>query len=286
MGLFGESIEIKTPAQMLAMRRAGLIVGRTLAALREAARPGVSTAELDAIAEDSIRAQGGIPSFKGYAPFPPEPPFPATICASVNDEVVHGIPGERVLAEGDIVSIDCGAIVEGFHGDAALTVAVGEVSLEVAQLLQVTEESMWRGIAAVRAGGRIGDISHAVSGYLRGRGRYGIVEEFTGHGIGSSMHMAPDVPNVGKRGKGPTIAVGMGLAIEPMATLGTRHVAALEDGWTIVTEDGSWAAHFENTVVVTETGLWVTTALDGGRDRLTQLGLPFGGPEDDPEYEE
>lgn len=279
MGLFGESIELKTPAQILAMRRAGLVVGRTLAGLREAARPGVSTAELDAIAEESIRTQGGVPSFKGYAPFPSEPPFPATICASVNDEVVHGIPGERVLAEGDIVSIDCGAVVEGFHGDAAITLTVGEVGDEVARLLDVTEESMWRGIAAIRAGGRIGDISHAVSSYVRGRGRYGLVEEFTGHGIGSSMHMAPDVPNVGKRGKGPTVSVGMGLAVEPMVTAGTRHVAVLDDGWTIVTEDGSWAAHFENTVVVTETGLWVTTALDGGRDQLTRLGVPYGGPE-------
>lgn len=267
------SIQIKTQEQIDKMRTAGLLVGQTLELLRESVRPGISTAELDAIAEDNIRSGGGVPSFKGYS----DPPFPASICASVNDEVVHGIPGGRVLAEGDIVSIDCGAIVDGWHGDAALTVPVGTVTDEVTELLRVTEESLWHGIAAARLGGRVGDISHAVETFVRSRGDYGIVEEFTGHGIGTEMHQPPDVPNYGRAGRGPKLSRGIALAVEPMVTLGGRHCLTQDDDWTVATRDGSWAAHFENTFALTPDGAWVLTALDGGEARLAELGAPFGG---------
>ncbi|GAB7002971.1 type I methionyl aminopeptidase [Nocardioides sp. AN3] len=275
MGLF-ERVEIKTPTQIDRMRQAGLVVGRTLELLRTSVRAGVTTAELDAIAEDSIRSAGATPSFLGYQG------FPASICASVNDEVVHGIPDGRVLAEGDLVSIDCGAIVmdesgRGWHGDAAITVAIGEVSDELTTLMAVTEEAMWRGIAAARLGGRVSDISHAVEGHVRGAGRYGILEDYTGHGIGSEMHQAPDVPNYGRRGKGTKLVEGLALAVEPMVTLGTKETDLLDDDWTVVTTDGSWAAHFEHTFTLTPEGTWVLTALDGGRAKLAELGVPYGG---------
>jgi methionyl aminopeptidase len=271
MGLLDRGIEIKSPEQIDAMRRAGLVVGRTLELLRSSVRSGMTTKDLDAIAEDSIRSAGATPSFLGYHG------FPATICTSVNDEVVHGIPGDRVLAEGDIVSIDCGAIVDGWHGDAAITVALGEVPAEVTELMKVTEEAMWRGIAAARLGGRVGDISAAIEGFVRRRGRYGILEDYTGHGIGSEMHMPPNVPNVGKRGKGPKLVEGLALAVEPMITVGTKDTDVLEDDWTVVTTDGSWAAHFEHTFTLTLQGAWVLTALDGGRAALERLGVPYGG---------
>ncbi|MFS3129261.1 type I methionyl aminopeptidase [Nocardioides sp. Bht2] len=255
------------------MRQAGLLVGETLELLRTSVRAGISTAELDAIAEDRIRSGGGIPSFKGYG----HPPFPGSICASVNDEVVHGVPGARVLAEGDIISIDCGAIVEGWHGDAAITVAVGEVPAEVTELMRVTEESMWRGFAAARLGGKVSDISHAIESYVRSQGDYGILEDFTGHGIGSAMHQPPDVPNFGKPGRGPKLVRGLALAVEPMVTLGSKHTEMLEDDWTIVTDDGSWAAHYEHSFTLTPDGAWILTALDGGEQRLGELGVPFGG---------
>lgn len=273
MALGGRGVEIKTPAQIDAMRRAGLLVGETLELLRGAVRAGVTTAELDALAEDNIRSAGGVPSFKGYA----HPPFPATICASVNDEVVHGIPGDRALADGDVISIDCGAIVDGWHGDAAISVAVGEVRPEVAELMAVTEGALWAGIAAGRLGGRVGDISAAVGDYVAGRGSYGILEGFTGHGIGSQMHQRPDVPNTGKAGRGVKITRGLALAIEPMVTLGSPYGVELDDEWTIATMDGSWAAHFEHTVTWLPDGAWVLTALDGGEARLAELGVPFGG---------
>ncbi|CAM3519007.1 type I methionyl aminopeptidase [Nocardioides dubius] len=271
--MFNRRIELKTPEQIGLMRRAGLLVGETLELLRTSVRAGISTAELDAIAEDHIRSGGGIPSFKGYG----QPPFPGTICASVNDEVVHGVPGARVLAEGDIISIDCGAIIEGWHGDAAITVAVGEVPAEVAELMRVTEESLWRGFAAARLGGKVSDISHAVESYVRSQGDYGILEDFTGHGIGSAMHQAPDVPNYGKPGRGPKLVRGMALAVEPMVTLGSKHTEVLDDDWTIVTNDGSWAAHYEHSFTLTPDGAWILTALDGGEQRLGELGVPFGG---------
>ena len=207
MGLLDRGLEIKTPDQIDLMRRAGLLTGETLELLRAACRPGITTGELDALAEDNIRSHGGVPSFQGYG----YPPFPATICASVNEEVVHGIPGGRVLVEGDVISIDCGAIVEGWHGDAAITVAIGEVAADVAELMRVTEESLWAGIAAARLGGRVTDISYAVESSIRAHGDYGILEDYVGHGIGSQMHMSPNVPNVGRAGRGPKLVPGLAL---------------------------------------------------------------------------
>jgi methionyl aminopeptidase len=271
MGLLDRGVEIKTPEQIDLMRKAGLVVGRTLELLRGSVRAGISTAELDAIAEDSIRSSGATPSFQGYHG------FPASICASVNDEVVHGIPGGRVLADGDVISIDCGAIVDGWHGDAAITVAVGEVPARVTELMRVTEQAMWRGIAAAHLGGRVTDISAAIERYVRGEGRYGILEDYTGHGIGSAMHQPPNVPNYGRPGRGPKLVEGLALAVEPMLTLGTKDTSTLEDDWTVVTDDGSWAAHFEHTFTLTPTGTWVLTALDGGEEALSALGVKFGG---------
>ncbi|QBR93547.1 type I methionyl aminopeptidase [Nocardioides euryhalodurans] len=277
--VFGDrGVEIKTPEQIDVMRRAGLVVGQTLELLRSSVRAGISTGELDAIAEDNIRSSGATPSFKGYS----HPPFPASICASVNDEVVHGIPGERVLAEGDIISIDCGAIVDGWHGDAAITVAVGAVAADVAELMRVTEESLWAGIGAARLGGRVTDISHAVEAHVRSQphptgGSYGILEEYVGHGIGSAMHQPPNVPNFGRAGRGPKLVRGLALAVEPMVTLGSKETTLLPDDWTVGTVDASWAAHYEHTFTLTPRGAWVLTALDGGEQRLHEMGVPFGG---------
>jgi len=252
------------------MRAAGLVVGRTLELLRDVAQPGLTTGELDAAAETHIRQLGATPSFLGYHG------FTGSICVSVNEEVVHGVPGERVLAEGDLVSIDCGAIVDGWHGDAAISVALGDVPDDVQALMRVTEESMWRGIGAARLGGRVGDISTAIETHVRAAGPYGILEDYTGHGIGSAMHQPPDVPNYG-RGRGPRLVRGLALAVEPMITLGTHHTDVLDDEWTVVTTDGSWAAHYEHTFTLTPDGAWVLTALDGGREQLAALGVPYGG---------
>jgi methionyl aminopeptidase len=274
MGLLDRSLEIKTPAQIDLMRKAGLLVGVTLELLRGAAKPGVTTGELNAIAEDNIRKHGGVPSFLGYG----YPPFPATICASVNEEVVHGIPGSRELVEGDVISIDCGAIVGGWHGDAAITVAIGEVAPEVTELMRVTEEALWAGMAAARLSGRVSDISRAVETTVRSQGDYGILEDYVGHGIGTQMHLPPNVPNVAHRGdRGPKLVPGLALAVEPMVTLGSQDTDVLEDDWTVVTRDGSLAAHFEHTFTLTTAGAWVLTALDGGEERLTALGVPYGG---------
>ncbi len=274
MGLLDRSLEIKTPEQIDLMRVAGLLVGETLELLRQAAKAGVTTGELDAIAEDNIRSHGGTPSFLNYG----HPPFPATICASVNDEVVHGIPGSRELADGDVISIDCGAIVDGWHGDAAITVAVGDVAPEVTELMRVTEEALWAGMAAARLSGRVGDISRAVETTVRSQGDYGILEDYVGHGIGTQMHLPPNVPNVAHRGeRGPKLVAGLALAVEPMVTLGGADTEILDDDWTVVTADGSIAAHFEHTFTLTPNGAWVLTALDGGEERLTALGVPYGG---------
>jgi len=240
------TIEVKTPEQIAVMREAGLVVARTLRVLAAAARPGVTTAELDALAEAEIRTAGATPSFKGYHG------YPATICTSVNEEIVHGIPSRRrTLREGDIVSIDCGAIVGGWHGDAAVTVGVGAISAEHARLLRACETALWHGLAQARPGRRLGDISHAVEASVARSGQYGVVEEYTGHGIGSAMHMDPPVPNYGRPGRGPRLRPGMALAIEPMVMLGRPETVLLDDGWTVVTADGSWAAHFEHTVAIT-----------------------------------
>jgi methionyl aminopeptidase len=260
-------IQIKNEAEIGLMRRAGVLVGETLEILRDAVRPGVTTDELDALAERHIRDGGGVPSFLGYHG------FPKTICASVNDEIVHGIPGPRELAAGDVISLDCGAIVEGWHGDAAITVAVGEVPDEVRDLLRVTEESMWRSFAAARLGGRVSDISHAVESYIRAQGDFGIVEEYGGHGIGTEMHQEPHVLNYGRPGRGPKLTKGLALAVEPMVTIGSPRTRLLADNWTVVTADGTWAAHFEHTFTLTDRGPWVLTALDGGAARLADLGV-------------
>ena len=264
-------VEIKTPEQIALMRKAGLVVGETLELMRRTVKAGMTTGELDAIAEDNIRSSGATPSFKGYHG------FPGSLCVSVNDEVVHGIPGDRVVNEGDVVSIDCGAIVDGWHGDAAVTVAVGEVPAEAQELIRVTEEAMWRGIAAATLGGRVTDISHAVETYVRSQGSYGILEDYVGHGIGSAMHQPPNVPNFGRPGRGPKLVRGLALAVEPMVVLGSPDTRTLADDWTVVTEDGTWAAHAENTFTLTERGAWVLTALDGGESKLAELGVPFGG---------
>jgi methionyl aminopeptidase len=263
------AIEIKSPDQLEVMRAAGLVVARTLRTLAEAIAPGVTTAELDALAEDEILAAGATPSFKGYYG------YPATICASVNEEIVHGIPSaERRLRAGDIISIDCGAIVDGWHGDAAVTIGVGAIAAAQADLLEVCQAALWRGLAQAQAGGRLGDISHAVETSVREAGRYGVVQEYTGHGIGSAMHMDPPVPNYGRAGRGPRLEPGMALAIEPMVMLGGEETILLEDGWTVITADGSAAAHFEHTVAITADGPWVLTAEDGGIAGFARYGEP------------
>lgn len=265
-------IEIKNADQIDLMRRAGLVVGHTLEQVRGWIRPGMTTGELDAMAEEHIRDSGATPSFLGYHG------FPASLCVSVNDQVVHGIPGPLMLNPGDVVSVDCGAIVEGWHGDAAITVVLGDSTPEVAQLLSTTEESLWAGIAAARLGGRLTDVSAAVEAAVRSSELpLGIVEDYVGHGIGSRMHQPPNVPNFGRAGKGPRLVKGMAIAIEPMLTLGSPQTDVLDDDWTVVTRDGSWAAHFEHTVAITANGAWVLTAVDGGKERLTRMGVAYGG---------
>lgn len=254
-----EAIEIKSVDEIALMREAGLVVAQTLESLREQITPGMTTRDLDAIARESIASHGATPSFLGYYG------FPAVICTSVNEEVVHGIPGDRVIQGGDIVSIDCGAIVEGWHGDAAISILVGEADPRVQALSEATKAALWAGIAQARVGHRLSDIGHAVETCIRDADDYGIVEEYVGHGIGSSMHMHPPVPNYGRAGRGPRLEPGMALAIEPMATLGEATVAVLADEWTVVTVDGLPAAHWEHTVAITDDGPWVTTSLEGTR---------------------
>jgi methionyl aminopeptidase len=267
------SIEVKTPAQLALMREAGLVVASALRAAAAAVEPGISTAELDAIAEREIRAAGAVPSFLGYHG------YPATICTSVNEQVVHGIPSPAaVLAAGDLISIDCGAILAGWHGDAAVTVSVGPARAELSGLLDACERAMWHGLARAEPGARLTDISAAVEAAARAAGPYGIVEDYTGHGIGTQMHMDPPVPNYGKAGRGPVLTEGMALAIEPMLVLGDQETDVLDDGWTVVTADGAPAAHFEHTVAITADGPWVLTAADGGAAGLARVsGARAGG---------
>lgn len=262
--MFGRKnrIELKSAADFDGMRAAGLVVADTLAAVRSAIEPGVTTLDLDAVARAAIKGAGATPSFLGYHG------FPAVICASVNDEIVHGIPGPRVINHGDIVSIDCGAIVDGWHGDAAFSTIVGEGSPPERELLAVTEGALWQGLKKAVVGGRLSDIGHAIEQHIRAAGDYGIVEEYVGHGIGTSMHMDPGVPNYGEPGHGPKLVEGMALALEPMVNLGTRHTRVLDDDWTVVTADGQRSAHFEHTVAITAGGPWVLTAHDGGAERL------------------
>ena len=265
----GRMIQIKTPHEIELMRASGLVTAGALEAVRAAVRPGVSTGELDAVAEDHIRSKGAVPNFLGYHG------FTGTICASINDEIVHGIPNpDRVLAAGDNISIDCGAILNGWHSDSAITVTVGEPSAEDAALLEVTERSMWAGLAKALAGGRLTDISHAVEETITAeRHPYGIVDHYGGHGIGTEMHQDPHVLNYGRPGRGPRLVPGLALAIEPMVTVGDPATVELEDGWTVVTKDGSRAAHFEHTVAITPEGPWVLTAEDGGVAGLAPFGV-------------
>jgi methionyl aminopeptidase len=264
-------IQLKTPEQIELMRGAGLVVAAALARMRDAVAPGVSTADLDAIAEGVIRDAGAVPSFKGYHG------FPASICSSVNEQVVHAIPSPKaVLREGDIVSLDCGAILAGWHGDAAITVGVGETDPALLQMATVAEDAMWAGIAAAARGaasgkGRLTDISHAVEMAVRQGGRYGIVEGYGGHGIGTEMHQDPHVLNHGRPGKGIRLVPGLALAIEPMITLGSPRTVELDDGWTVITRDRSMAVHVEHSMALLDDGVWVLTAQDGGRERLGDL---------------
>jgi methionyl aminopeptidase len=276
--MFGRHrLDTKTPEQIRLMRRAGLVVGETLALMQERTAAGMTTAELDAIAEKHIRAQGAVPSFLGYHG------FTGSLCVSVNEEVVHGIPGSRRLVEGDLVSIDCGAILQGWHGDAAVSFIVGgreAGSPDDLALVDATEDSMWAGIAALRVGAPLFDVGAAVEDTIVAAGEvrgvdYGIVEDYVGHGIGTEMHQEPQVPNYRVRDRGPTVRSGLTVAIEPMVTLGSAETRVLADDWTVVTEDSRRAAHWENSVAVTDEGLWVLTALDGGRQRLEALGAPY-----------
>ena len=251
-------VQVKTQPQLAFMWEAGQVVAAALQAAAEAVAPGVSTAELDAVARARIAEAGALPSFLGYHG------FPATICTCINDEIVHGIPSaSRVLQEGDVISIDCGASVEGWHADAALTVGVGVIPAEATKLIADCERALWQGLAAARAGARLSDISHAVERSARAAGAYGIVEDYVGHGIGSEMHMDPPVPNYGRPGRGPVLAEGMALAIEPLLVLGSPETRLLDDGWTVASEDGGWSAHFEHTVAITAAGPWVLTASTG-----------------------
>lgn len=230
------------------MRQANLLVGRTLAEIARIIKPGVTTRQIDALADTYIRDNGATPTFKGF-PSQNGVPFPASVCTSVNEQVVHGIPTDTPLKEGDIVSVDCGTLLNGYNGDSCYTFCVGEVSEEVKQLLLTTKQSLYLGIEAAIAGRRVGDISYAVQHHCESHG-YGVVHELCGHGIGREMHEDPMVPNYGKRGNGPQLKNGMCIAIEPMITMGSREIGILNDGWTIVTRDSKPAAHFEHTIAI------------------------------------
>ncbi|HUR15040.1 MAG TPA: type I methionyl aminopeptidase [Mycobacteriales bacterium] len=258
-------VTLKSPEQVQLMRRAGLVVAEGLERMTEAVRPGITTEALDRVAREVLERRGATSSFLGYG----FPPFPAVICASVGAEVVHGVPGPRVLEEGELCSIDFGAVVDGWHGDAAVTVPVGACGPELLALNRVAEESLWAALAVVRPGGRLSDVGAAVEGVVLPHG-YGLLEDYTGHGIGREMHEPPSVPNVAPQGpgKGMALDVGVVIAVEPMVTMGAADTALLDDDWTVVTADGAQAAHWEHTVAVTPDGPWVLTAPDGGRSRL------------------
>ena len=232
------------------MRHAGRIVGECHLLLRDAVRPGVTTAQLNGLVHDYITRQGGVPSFLGY---PGPTPYPAATCISVNEQIVHGIPGPRVLREGDIVSIDIGVIWKGYHGDSAWSYAVGQVSKAAQDLLDVTEQTLYHALEFARAGGRLGDISHAIQSYAEGRG-YGVIRKYISHGVGRAMHEDPQIKNYGEAGKGMLLRPGMTFAIEPMIARGHYDTRELADGWTVVTADGSLAAHFEHTIAISEHG--------------------------------
>ena len=256
-------ITVKSPKEIELMRQAGRVVAESKARLVEAVCPGITTRDLDRIAEEEIRRMGAKPSFKGYTGGG-STPFPATVCVSLNDEIVHGIPGERVLQEGDIVSVDIGAIVGGFHGDSAFTVGVGQISEDAQRLIDATREALSRGIAKARAGARVGEISAAVQSYAEGLG-YSVVRQYVGHGIGRALHEEPQVPNYGVTGRGPLLRKGMTIAIEPMLNIGGWETVQLDDGWTVETADHSLSAHFEDTIAIREDGAEVLTSLENDK---------------------
>jgi methionyl aminopeptidase len=266
------AIQLKTRAQLQSMRAAGLVVADALAAMRAACAPGTSTQDLDQIAREVLRQAGATSNFLNYDIG--SGPYPGVICASVNDWLVHGIPSKDVvLCDGDLISIDFGAVVDGWHGDAAITVAVGDVDDESLALSASCEAAMWAGLSTVAAGARLGDVSHAIETSVRASGDWGIVDGYGGHGIGSAMHMAPHILNYGPAGVGPVLEPGMALAIEPMLTAGRPATRELDDGWTVVTADGSRAAHWEHTIAIYDDGPFVLTAHDGGRAGLGALGV-------------
>ena len=255
MGL--EMISIKSPREIEAMRRAGRITAQARALAGSMVKPGVTTLEIDTAVRRYIESQGAKPSFLGYSG------FPGSACISVNEEVIHGIPGPRVLKEGDIVSIDVGAFIGGFHGDCAATYPCGEVSEQAKKLIEITQQSFWEGIAFARPGQRVSDISHAVQQYVEANG-CSVVRDFIGHGVGAKLHEAPEVPNFGPAGRGPRLMSGMTIAVEPMVNAGDWRVKVLKDGWTTVSLDGSLTAHYENTVLITENGPEVLTVTEDG----------------------
>jgi len=262
------AIELKNLEQLKSMRKAGLVVADTLKLIKDSAQVGMTTIELDEIAVANLKKHNATPSFLGYHG------FPAVICASVNEEVVHGIPNKRKLISGDVLSIDFGAIIDGWHGDAAISFGLGEIEAADQKLMDVCQESMWRGIAAGRAGGKLTDISAAIEGYIKSQGKYGILREYGGHGIGSAMHQEPHILNFGPAGNGPELVAGMALAIEPMITRGNERTKVLSDDWTVVAHDSSNGAHFEHTYTIAPDGKpFVLTAVDGGADQLGRLGI-------------
>ncbi len=247
-------IVLKSASELQRMREAGRIVALAHQEIKSQIRPGITTKRIDQLVEEVIRDHGATPSFKGYNG------FPGSVCVSVNDELVHGIPGDRVLQEGDIVSIDIGACYQGYHGDSAWTYPVGEISSEAKRLLEVTEASLYKGLAEAKPGERLGNISNAIQTFVEAAG-FSIVREYVGHGIGQNLHEEPSVPNYGPRGRGLRLRPGMTLAIEPMVNQGSRYVRTLDDGWTVVTQDGALCAHFEHTIAITENGHEILTTI-------------------------
>lgn len=254
-------ISLKSKHEIDLMRKSGQLVALALERIKDAAKPGVTTQELDRIAEDVIRKAGAIPSFKGYKGFPGAIDYPATICASINNQVVHGIPGLEMLKDGDIISIDVGAYLNGYHGDAARTFAIGNISETAARLIKVTEESFFEGIKNAVVGNRIVDISSAVQERVEKDG-FSVVRDYVGHGVGKEMHEPPQIPNYRTRERGPRLEVGMTIAVEPMVNVGGYQVKLLDNKWTVVTADGSLSAHYENTIAITENGPVILTKLD------------------------
>lgn len=254
---FRSGIIVKSPEEIAIMKEAGRIVAATLAVVAERARPGVATAELDQVVNREFRKRGAVPSFKGYRG------FPASLCVSINDEVVHGIPGKRVIQDGDVVSLDLGDVYKGFQGDAAITVGAGEISRQSQELIDVTREALMVGIRAAVVGARVGDVSWAIQSFVEGHG-YSVVREYAGHGIGREMHEEPQVPNFGQPGRGTLLQEGMVLALEPMVNVGGWRTRTLSDGWTVCTLDGSLSAHFEHTIAIKAGGPDILTTLDGG----------------------